>query len=310
MEDLILTGPALASAVEALEANFAVHRLWQADDRAAFLQAHRDTRFIASTFAGRIDAALMDALPNLEVIANFGVGVDAIDLDAARQRGIRVTNTPDVLTDAVAELTFALMLALCRRVVAADRHIRAGRWPDGGVPLTAELTGKTLGILGLGRIGKEIARRAQAFRMQVVYHGRTEQRFEPYPFFADLTGMAAACDWLVCVVPGDTGTEGLIDRRVLQALGPEGCLVNVGRGRSVDETALLDLLRSGDLGGAALDVFADEPRMDPALWELENVVLAPHIGSATEKTRWQMGDLMVRNLLAQRDGRPLLTPVV
>ncbi len=310
MQDLILTGPTLPSAVAALEAEFNVHRMWEAADPDAFLAAHRDTRFIAATYSRPLDASLMNALPKLEIIANFGVGVDSIDLAAARSRGIRVTNTPEVLSDAVAELTMALMLALCRRICVADRWVRAGSWPGGRFPLTGELTGKTLGILGLGRIGKEIARRAQAFKMQVVYHGRNQQRFEPYPFYADLTEMARASDWLVCVVPGDTGTGGIVSRQVLEALGPEGAVVNVGRGSAIDEGAMLELLQTGGLGGAALDVFAREPQMDPGFWALDNVVLAPHVGSATEKTRWQMGDLMVRNLLAHRDGNPLLTPVV
>jgi lactate dehydrogenase-like 2-hydroxyacid dehydrogenase len=310
MEDLILTGPCLPSALEALERAFSVHRMWEAPDRNAFLAAHGGTRFVASTGHARIDAALMSALPALEIVSNFGVGVDAIDLAAARARNVRVTNTPEVLNDAVAELTMALMLSLCRRIVPADAHVRAGKWPAGGWPLTGELTGATVGILGLGRIGKEIALRCQAFRMQVVYHGRSRQPFVPYPYYADLTEMAKAVDWLVCVVPGDTGTTGLVSRGVLEALGPEGCLVNVGRGPLVDEPAMLELLRSGGLGGAGLDVFADEPRMDPKFWDLENVVLSPHQGSATVKTRWAMGDLMVRNLLAHRDGNPLISPVV
>jgi lactate dehydrogenase-like 2-hydroxyacid dehydrogenase len=309
MQDLILTGPCLPSAVAALEANFTVHRLWEAPDAAGFLAGHRTTRFLASTGHARIDATLMDRLPALEIVANLGVGVDAIDLEAARARAIRVTNTPDVLNEAVAELALGLMIALCRRIPQADAFVRAGKWPGGAYPLTGELTGKTLGILGLGRIGKEIARRAQAFRMQVVYHGRRRQDFEPYPYYADLEEMARASDWLVCVVPGDTGTRGLVSRRVLAALGPGGAVVNLGRGSLVDEAAMLDLLRSGQLGGAALDVFAQEPAMDPAFWALDNVVLSPHQGSATEKTRLQMGDLMVRNLLAHRDGRPLVTQV-
>ena len=308
--DLILTGPTLPSAREALGRNFTVHELQAAPDRAAFLAARGATRFLASTYHMPLDAALMDALPGLEIISNFGVGVDNIDLDAARARGIKVTNTPEVLNDAVAEMTLALMLAACRKIVDADRFTREGRWAEGSYGLTGELTGATAGILGLGRIGKEIARRCLAFNMRVVYHGRSPQKFVPYPYYDDLTEMARACDWLICVVPGDTGTAGLVSREVLEALGPEGVLVNVGRGSLVDETALIELLKSGGLGGAALDVFAGEPRLDPAFLDLRNVVLSPHQGSATTKTRWQMGDLMVRNLIAWRDGRPLISPVV
>ncbi|MEO8530611.1 MAG: NAD(P)-dependent oxidoreductase, partial [Deltaproteobacteria bacterium] len=156
----------------------------------------------------------------------------------------------------------------------------------------------------------EIALRCQAFKMQVVYHGRSEQKFTPYPYYADLTEMARDVDWLICVVPGDTGTKGLISRQVLEALGPKGHIVNVGRGPLIDEAAMLSLLKSGDLGGAALDVFEQEPKMSEEFWTLSNVVLSPHQGSATTKTRWAMGDLMVRNLVAHRDGRPLISPVV
>jgi lactate dehydrogenase-like 2-hydroxyacid dehydrogenase len=211
----------------------------------------------------------------------------------------------------VAEITLALMLALCRRIVVADRYVREGRWPkEGAHPLTGELTGQTVGILGLGRIGKEIARRCQVFKMQVVYHGRSEQRFEPFSYYADLTEMASAVDWLVVIAPGGAETKGIVSRVVMEALGPDGCLVNMARGSLVDETALVELLQSGKLGGAALDVFENEPETPEALWTMDNVVLQPHQGSATNKTRWAMGDLVVRNLEAHFAGKPALTPVV
>ncbi len=310
MEDVILTGPVLQSAADALEREFRVHQMWEAEDQAGFLKAHRGTRFVAATYHGKLDAAMMDALPALEIISNFGVGVDGIDLDAARVRKIRVTNTPEVLNDAVAEMALALMLAVARRIVQADAHVRSGRWLDGNFGLTGELTGATVGILGLGRIGKEIARRCQAFKMQVVYHGRSRQPFEPYPYYDDLVAMARDADWLVGVVPGDTGTEGLVSREVLEALGPKGAFINIGRGNLADEKAMLELLKSGALGAAGLDVFANEPRMPEEFWQLPNVVLSPHQASATEKTRWAMGDLFVRNLIAHREGRPAITPVV
>lgn len=309
-EDIIITGQAIPSAMEALEKKFNLLKLYEAPDMDAFLAANQHVRMCASTYKLRIDGAFMDKLPNLELVANFGVGVDLIDLEAARARKIRVTNTPEVLNEAVAELAMALMLSLCRRIVPADRHVRDGKWESAGYPLTGELTGATVGILGLGRIGKEIAKRCQAFGMQVVYHGRTEQKFQPYPYYASLVEMARDVDWLMCVVPGDTGTAGLVSREVLEALGPEGNIVNVGRGSLIDEAAMLELLQNGGLGGAALDVFVKEPKMDPGFWALDNVVLAPHQGSATHKTRWQMGDLMVRNLIAHSEGRPLITPVV
>ena len=310
MDDLILTGPMLASAVEAIEMKFTVHRMWQADDKSAFLAAHSKTRFMAAFGHGPIDGPLMDALPALEVISSFGVGTDHIDLAAAKERNIRVTNTPDVLNDAVAELAVGLMLTLCRRIVDADRHIRDGKWPDGGYPLTGELTGAKVGILGLGRIGKEVARRCQAFKMQVVYHGRTEQKFEPFPYYASLEDMARDVDWLIAVVPGGPSTAGLVTRDVMAALGPNGAIVNVGRGNLINEPAMLEMLKSGELGGAGLDVFLDEPAMSSEFWELPNVVLSPHQGSATNKTRWAMGDLVVRNLAAWQNGAPLITPIV
>ena len=291
-------------------ANFTVHRLWEAADRAAFLAGQAGTRFLAST-GGKIDAALMDALPALEVIANFGVGVDAIDLAAARARGIRVTNTPDVLNQAVAELTLALMLALCRRIVDADAHVRAGRWPAGGYRADRrtdrhhrrhprprpDRQGDRPPLPGLRHAGG--LPRPHASRSSSPISTTTTSPRWP-----------ATADWLVCVVPGDTGTRGMVSREVLAALGPKGAVVNVGRGPLIDEAAMLEMLRDGSLGGAALDVFADEPQMDPGFWALPNVVLSPHQGSATEKTRWQMGDLMVRNLIAWRDGHPLISPVV
>ncbi|MEO1276951.1 MAG: 2-hydroxyacid dehydrogenase, partial [Pseudomonadota bacterium] len=221
-----------------------------------------------------------------------------------------VSNTPDVLNDAMAEITLGLIVALCRRIPQADAYVRAGRWAsEGGFGLTGELTGKRLGILGLGRIGKEIARRAQAFKMEVVYHGRSRQADQPFPYYASLEEMARDVDWLVVIAPGTAETKGIVSRQVLEALGPEGHLVNVARGGLVDQEALVEMLASKAIAGAALDVFADEPQVPEALWSLDNVVLSPHQGSATTKTRTAMGDLVVRNLAAHFAGDPLLTPV-
>jgi lactate dehydrogenase-like 2-hydroxyacid dehydrogenase len=308
--DILMIRPMLPSVIEALDKTFRVHRLWEADDEDAFLAEIGDKIRGIATGVG-VSGALMRRLPNLEIIGSFGVGYDNVDVATAKERGIRVTNTPDVLNDAVAEITLALMLALCRRIVVADRYVREGRWPkEGAHPLTGELTGQTVGILGLGRIGKEIARRCQVFKMQVVYHGRSEQRFEPFSYYADLTEMASAVDWLVVIAPGGAETKGIVSREVMEALGPDGCLVNMARGSLVDETALVELLQSGKLGGAALDVFENEPETPEALWTMDNVVLQPHQGSATNKTRWAMGDLVVRNLEAHFAGKPALTPVV
>jgi lactate dehydrogenase-like 2-hydroxyacid dehydrogenase len=294
--------------MEGLAQNFPVHRLFEAEDRDALL-AEVGPR-IRGIAGGQVDAGLMDRLPALEIIANFGVGYDSVDTAAARARNIRVTNTPNVLNDAMAEITIGLMVGLARRLPQADRYVRAGKWPAGSFPLQRELTGKTVGILGLGRIGKEIAIRAQAMKMRVVYSGRHRQPREPYTYYEDLLAMARDADWLVAVAPGGKATEGIVSRAVLEALGPEGFLVNMGRGSLVDEPAMVEMLRSGALGGAALDVFADEPNVPEGLYGLDNVLLSPHQGSATTETRDLMGAMVVDNLKAHFSGEPLLSPVV
>ncbi|MEM7694560.1 MAG: 2-hydroxyacid dehydrogenase [Pseudomonadota bacterium] len=309
MTDILVVKPLLDSVEVALDSAFTVHKLYEADDEGALLtKVGPKIKGVATS--GHCPQALINKLPKLEIISSFGVGYDAIDTQDCRARGITVTNTPDVLNDAMAELTLGLMIALCRKLPQADAFVRAGRWASGNFPLTGELTGKTLGIVGLGRIGKEIARRAQVFKMQVVYHGRTRQAHEPYPYYASLTEMAAAVDWLVSIVPGGASTHHLINREVLDALGPDGMLVNVGRGSTVDEAALLHALKERKIAGAALDVFEDEPAVPAALFALDTVVLSPHQGSATTRTRWMMGDLVVRNLKAHFAGHPPLTPVV
>jgi len=252
----------------------------------------------------------MDRLPKLEIIANFGVGYDTIDTKAAKQRNIRVTNTPNVLNDAVAELTLGLMIGLARRIPQADQFVRQGKWTRSGYHLLGELNGKTVGILGLGRIGKEIALRCQAMKMRVVYHGRRRQADEPYIYYDKLVDMARDADWLVLIAPGGKGTDKIVSREVLEALGPEGFIVNMARGTLIDEPAMVELLQSGKLGGAALDVFEKEPQVPEALFGLDNVVLSPHQGSATHQTRNKMGDLVVANLEAQFAGEPLPSAVV
>jgi lactate dehydrogenase-like 2-hydroxyacid dehydrogenase len=308
--EILMPRPVLESVEEALARDFTVHRLWQAEDRDAFLKEVGPRIRGIATFHG-CAAELMRACPKLEIVSSFGVGYDNVDTGYARAHGIRVCNTPGVLDDAVAELAFGLMISLCRRIPQTDQYVRQGRWArEGDHPFTQELTGATVGVLGLGRIGKAFALRAQAFKMRVVYHGRSEQRYQPYVYYADLEAMARDVDWLVSIAPGGESTRGIISRRVLEALGPKGCLVNIGRGSTVDEPAMVEMLRSGALGGAALDVFAAEPNVPEALIRLDNVVLSPHQGSATHKTRWAMGDLVVRNLKAHFAGEPLISPVV
>ena len=306
---VLMTQPLLQSCVDGLEERFRVHRLYEQKDRTAFLQAHGEN--IRALAGHAADAKLMDALPNLEIIANFGVGYDNIDTDAAKARNIRVTNTPDVLNDAMGEITIGLMISLARKIPQAERYLRAGKWAKEGVfGLQSELNGKTVGIVGLGSVGKEIATRCQAMKMRVVYHGRNRQRNVPYVYYDNLKEMARDVDWLVVIVPGGEGTKNLVDRDVLMALGPNGMLVNVARGSVVDEPVLIEMLQQNRIGGAALDVFADEPNVPEALIELDNVVLSPHQGSATHQTRYEMGALVVANLEAHFAGNPLLTPVV
>ncbi|MEM1384403.1 MAG: 2-hydroxyacid dehydrogenase [Pseudomonadota bacterium] len=308
--ELLQIAPMMPHVEAALAGAYAVHRFWEAPEGAALL-AELGPRIRAVATDGHAGCApeILQALPALEIIASYGVGYDAIDIPACKARGVRVTNTPEVLNDAMAEITLGLMIALCRRIPQADAHVRAGRWPADGFPLTGELTGAKVGILGLGRIGKEIARRCQVFKMQVVYHGRSEQPHQPYPFYADLEAMAHDVDWLVVIAPGSAETAGIVSRRVMEALGPSGALVNVARGSLVDEKAMVALLAEGKLGAAALDVFEREPEVPEPLWAMENVVLSPHQGSATHKTRAAMGDLVVRNLAAHFAGDPLPTPV-
>lgn len=309
--DLLLIGPLPEALVRDLERDFTPHRYFDAPDRAGLLAGLADRlRFAATVGHHGCSKALIDALPRLEIVASVGVGTDALDLEAARRRGVRVTNTPDVLDDAVAELTLGLMLALCRRIPEGDAFVRGGRWPGGAFELTGELAGSRAGILGLGRIGKAIARRLEAFRVDVAYHGRTPQPDVPLRYYADLAAMAAAVDWLVVIAPASPQTDRIVGRRVMEALGPGGRLVNVARGSLVDEPAMIELLGTGRLGGAALDVFADEPNVPEALRALSNVVLSPHQGSATRATRAAMGALAAANLRAHLVGAPLPTPVV
>ena len=307
---LVQIAPMLESVETALGHAYDVHRLWEAGDRDALLARIGGTvRGVATDGHHGIPPGVLERLAALEIVASYGVGYDAIDIAACKARGIRVSNTPDVLNDAVAELAVGLMIGLCRRLPQADAWTRAGHWPTGSFGLTGELTGAHAGILGLGRIGKEIARRLQAMKMRVSYHGRHEQPYEPFTFYGDLVAMARDVDWLVVIAPGTAETRGMVSRAVLEALGQKGALVNVARGSIVDETALVELLASGALGGAALDVFADEPRVPEAMLAMDNVVLSPHQGSATRKTRAAMGDLVVRNLAAHFAGDPLPTPV-
>jgi len=285
-----------------------VHELFRASDPEALLNDVGPR--IRGVAGGKVSAKLMDRLPALEIISNSGVGYDSIDVVTAKARNIRVTNTPNVLNDAVAESTIGLMIGLAHRQPQADRFVREGKWGTSQFPHTTELVGKTVGIFGLGRIGKEIANRAQAMKMRVVYFGRNRQPRTPYIYYDNLIDMARDVDWLVVIAPGSASTNRIISREVMEALGPTGMLVNMARGSMVDEEALIDMLSTGRLGGAALDVFQDEPNVPEGLIGLDNVVLSPHVASKTLETRTAMGELMIANLKAHFAGEPLLTPVV
>lgn len=308
--ELLMVTPMMPHVMEALDRDFQVHRLWEAEDRQALLsEVGGRVKGIATNGHAGASAELMSALPNLEVISCFGVGYDGIDVEHAKTQGVIVTNTPDVLTEDVADIALVLMLGVCRRIPQCDRYVREGKWLNGPYPLTDRLGGHTAGILGLGRIGKAIARRAEVCGMSVAYHGRREQTDQPYTFYADLAEMAAAVDYLVVACPGGAETDNLVNRRVLEALGEKGTLINIARGSVVDESALVELLLDGKLRGAGLDVFADEPKVPEALFALDNVVLLPHVGSASNETRKAMGDLVVDNLVAHFAGKPVLTQV-
>jgi hydroxypyruvate reductase len=278
-------------------------------DPVAFSAVAPQIEVVAAQGETRVTAALMTQLPALKLISVMGVGYDGVDVAEALRRGVMVTHTPDVLNDEVADTAIGLMLCAARQLPAADRFVRAGEWLKGPMPLQRKMTGARLGIVGMGRIGKAIAERAQAFRMSIAYTARSAKPELPWAFEASAVALAARSDYLVVITPGGAGTRHLINAEVLQALGPKGVLVNVARGSVVDEAALVHALQTGALGGAALDVFADEPRVPEALLGMPHVVLTPHIGSATHETRQAMCDLAVNNVAAHFAGRPLLSPV-
>jgi hydroxypyruvate reductase len=300
--------PLLPAQMAELDKDFTVHKMPPPAERAAFLKKlGGNVRFLQSTGHHGADAALMDALPKLEIIACFGVGVDAVDIKAAKARNIAVTNTPDVLNDEVADLAVTLMFMASRRLAQADKFVRDGKWLKGGFPLGVRVSGKKLGILGLGRIGKAIAKRAAAFDMDISYFGRHKQNDVTYKFYDKLVDMAAAVDFMIVICPGGAETKGIVNAEVIKALGKKGALINVARGSVVDEVALVKALKDGTLGAAGLDVFADEPKVPEELFTMENVTLLPHLGSATHETRKAMADLVVANLRAHLKGEKLPT---
>ena len=295
--------------MEMLKEAFVVHDRLHESDPAAFAQGAPRIRGIAGSGESQVSRGLIAQLPALEMISVFGVGYDKYDVTAARERGIPVTNTPDVLTDDVADMGISLMLAVARSVPQADAYVRGGKWPSGPMPLARKVTGARLGIVGLGRIGSAIARRAASFDMSIAYTARNKVVDSPYAYYPTPAALAAEVDFLMVITPGGAGTKGLINAEVLAALGKKGYLINVARGSVVDESALIEVLKNEGIAGAALDVFEDEPNVPEALMQMRNVVLTPHVASATWQTRRAMADLAFGNLQAHFSGKPLLTPV-
>jgi lactate dehydrogenase-like 2-hydroxyacid dehydrogenase len=303
-------GPLLPLVEQGLAADYNLLRLHQAPDAAAFLAEHGPSvAAVASSGRNGVNAALIDALPNLRLIANFGVGYDTIDVEHAKAKGVVVSNTPDVLTDCVADLAMALLIDVARGITAGDRYVRAGRWLKGPMPLAAKASGKRLGIVGLGRIGSAIAARAEGFDMEIRYHNRRPVPDSPYRYEHSLAELARWCDFLMVATSGGEAARGLVSAQILEALGPKGYLINIARGTVIDEPALVAALADKRLAGAALDVFADEPRVPDALLAMDNVVLTPHIASATTDTRAAMGQLVLDNLASFFESGRALTPV-
>jgi len=308
--EILQIAPMMPMVVDQIDRRFTVHRLWEASDPDVWLAEHgHRIRGIAAGGHASVDDRLMSRLPALEIVAAFGVGYDQIDAKWAGNNGIVVTNTPDVLTDEVADLTIGLLISTVRRIPAAERHLREGKWPAGTFPLTASLRGRKVGILGLGRIGKAIAKRLEAFGLPISYHGRSRQEDVEYTYVADPVELASQVDVLISVIPGGGATEKLVGAAIFEALGPDGIFINVGRGTVVDEAALIEALRSNTILAAGLDVFADEPNVPAELIAMDNTVLLPHVASGTHHTRNAMGQLVVDNLVSWFDGRGALTPV-
>lgn len=308
--EILLMRSLIERTMEQLEATYTVHRWDLAPDRDA-LVAELAPRLTAIATRGDypLPGALLERLPHVRIIASSGTGYDGVDVAAARRLGIAVTNSPGAAAECVADHAFALLLDAMRRIAALDRYVRAGKWPAAPAPFTDRVWGERLGILGLGAIGKAVARRAQGFAMEVAYHGRRPQPDVPYRYYADPVALARDSKALVIAMPGRDETRGFVGPAIIDALGPRGFLVNVSRGSVVDEDYLVAALAQRRLGGAGLDVFADEPRVPAALLALDNVVLTPHAASGTLATRDALGQFVVDNLAAFFAGRPLVSPV-
>lgn len=313
--NVLLKGPLLPPRLQDnLDAHFTTSRLWQQEDQAAWLAEHGasiDALVTSGNALMGANAELLAQLPNLKVICSNGVGYDAIDIAAAEARGIVVTNTPGVLNSCVADTGMALLLDVARRISASDRYVRAGDWQaKGRYPLTTKVGGKVCGIVGLGGIGKELAKRAQAFDMDVHFFNPRSRPDVPYTRHDSLLSLAKQADFLVLTIPGGAATHHLVNAEVLRALGPKGFLINIARGSVVDEQALIAALQAGEIAGAGLDVFEQEPSVPAALLQRDDVVITPHLASSTHETMAAMADLVFENLLAFSQGEAVLTRVV
>ena len=310
MYEIVQVGSAGIHADTEMAKRFSVLQLTGKDVPADIATRAADARVLVTSASRGASRELMASLPALEAVCNWGVGTDKVDVAAAREMGIAVSSTPDVLNDCVADLAFALMLAAARRTSEADRFVKAGEWRAiGDFPETIRVSGKRLGILGMGRIGEAIARRGAGFDMAIGYHNRSAKEGAPGTYFADLEELARWADFLVIACPGGEATRHIVNAAVLDALGPRGIVVNIARGTVIDEAALVTALVEGRVGGAGLDVLENEPAVPDALKSLDQVVLTPHIGSCTRETRYAMSDLVLRNVVSWMEGRTLVTPV-
>ena len=304
--EILVVAPVYGATLAELEREFTVHKLWTAaDPEGAFRNVSGSVRGVVTTGLVGLSVSRMDALPKLEIVSSVGTPHGTVDLAAAKARGVVVTDTPDSITELVAELAIGLVIAIMRKVCENDRLVRAGKWPAGVPPVGTGLGGKHCGVIGLGRIGRGFARRAEACGMSVCYHGPRRKEDVPYPYHPDVESMARAVDCLVVTCPLTPATRNLVDARVLDALGPAGFLVNVARGPIVDQAAVIAALKEKRIGGAALDVFWDEPRVPSDLMTLDNVVLTPHIGTSTREVREERGRKLLANLRAHFSGKPV-----
>lgn len=308
-EQLIIVNDFHQETIKKLDDKFTTHHLWKLPqkEKMKLLQDLEGQCTAIASASWMVDEIIYE-LNSLKMISCFGVGVDAVNFDVTRSRGIRVSNTPDVLNHAVADIAIALILTTTRNIVSADRFVREKRWAQGPFPFGTGLADKTLGIIGCGRIGEEIAERALTFGLKIAYHNRSPKDL-PYHYYSSLADLAEASDILLCMLPGGEGTRNAINSDILKKLGPAGTFINVGRGSSVDEAALVSALQNRHIFAAGLDVYADEPNVPEELLTMDNIVLLPHIGSATVETRGAMGELVIDNLDAYFAGEPLLTEV-